>query len=369
MKTESLSQTAIVVGVRRSRDKKESFASSFEEIKLLADTAGVKVVAEMIQSRDGYDNKTFIGQGKLVELKEVVESTKANLVIINGDLSPSQQKNIEDGLEAPVLDRVGLILDIFAKRAQTQEAQLQVELAQYEYLYPRLTRMWLHLSKQEGGYVGTRGPGETQLEVDKRRIKTRIKILKAKTLAVRKHHALLREGRQKRGARLVALVGYTNAGKSTLLNALTNGNVYVENKLFATLDPTVRQLYLPRIPNVVLSDTVGFIQQLPHQLVNAFKATLDEVATADLLLHVIDASATNAEEQVHAVFKVLEELGAIQKPMILVFNKQDALTEVQRIKAEQLALKLGSHSIFISAKNQVGTDKLLKMVEEELTIS
>ena len=360
-------QTAIVVGVKLSRDRKESFASSFEEIKLLADTAGVKVVAEMIQSRDSIDHKTYIGQGKLVELKEAVVNSKASMVIVNGDLSPAQQKNIEDGIETPVLDRVGLILDIFAKRAQTQEAQLQVELAQYEYLFPRLTRMWLHLSKQEGGYVGTRGPGETQLEVDKRRIKTRIKILKEKTLAVRKHHDLLREGRKKKGAKMVALVGYTNAGKSTLLNTLTNGNVYVENKLFATLDPTVRQLYLPKVPNVVLSDTVGFIQQLPHQLVNAFKATLDEVVTADLLLHVIDASAINSEEQIHAVFKVLEELGAIQKPMILVFNKQDSLNETQRIQAEHLALKLGSPSIFISAKKQLATDKLLAMIENELS--
>jgi len=348
------------------RDDKQSYANSFEELKLLSETAGVEIVAEILQSRDAPDHKTFVGKGKVDEIREAIEAHDAAIVVFNEELTPSQQKNLEEMLTVQVIDRVGLILHIFSQRAQTQEAKLQVELAQYEYILPRLTRMWLHLSRQEGGYVGTRGPGETQLEVDRRQISARIKLLKKKTAQVRNHHRLLRDGRRKKGASVVSLVGYTNAGKSTLLNALTNGNVYVENQLFATLDPTVRQLYLPTQKNVVLTDTVGFIQRLPHQLVNAFKATLDEVVTADLLLHVVDASAGNIEEQIQAVFHVLEEIGAINKPMVMVFNKMDVVTESQKICLGQLRKKETSPAVLISARNGSGLDALIGTITEML---
>ncbi|MFC1478937.1 GTPase HflX [Candidatus Margulisiibacteriota bacterium] len=360
-----MSEKAILVGVRLSREDKQKYASSFEELHLLAQTAGVTVVEKVLQNRDNPDNRFFIGKGKVAEILEVIEQVEADMVIFNEDLTPSQQKNLEDQLQVQVIDRVGLILDIFAKRANTQEAHLQVELAQYEYILPRLTRMWLHLSRQDG-FIGTRGPGETQLEVDRRRISARIKMLKRKTSEVRKHHQLLREGRKKKGAKMVALVGYTNAGKSTLLNTLTNGQVYVENKLFATLDPTVRQLYLPGVRNVVLSDTVGFIQRLPHQLVDAFKATLDEVVTADLLLHVVDATAENVEQQIKAVFLVLEEIGAINKPMLLVFNKADKLNTEQKANIQKLAEQMDSSCTMISALRSQGTDVLLSNIEDSL---
>ncbi|MFH1428916.1 MAG: GTPase HflX [Candidatus Margulisiibacteriota bacterium] len=360
-----MSEKAILVGVKLNREDKQKYASSFEELKLLAQTAGVTVVETVMQNRENPDNKFFVGKGKVDEIREVIEQVKADMVIFNEDLTPSQQKNLEDLLQVQVIDRVGLILDIFAKRANTQEAQLQVELAQYQYILPRLTRMWLHLSRQ-AGFIGTKGPGETQLEVDRRRIGARIKMLKQKTSEVRKHHQLLRDGRKKRGAKMVALVGYTNAGKSTLLNSLTNGDVYVENKLFATLDPTVRQLYMPGVKNVVLSDTVGFIQRLPHQLVDAFKATLDEVVTADLLLHVVDSTADNIEQQIKAVFLVLEEIGAINKPMLMVFNKADKLNDEQKANIQNLAEQMDSSYTMISALRNEGTDVLLSTIEESL---
>jgi GTP-binding protein HflX len=360
-----MAEKAIIAGVRLQREDKKEYADTFQELKLLAWTAGAEVVGEAFQVRGHPDAKTFIGKGKIDEIAELIKATGATLVILNEELSPSQQKNLEDKLATRVLDRVGLILDIFAKRAQTQEAKLQVELAQYEYLLPRLTKMWLHFSKQ-AGYVGTKGPGETQLEVDRRRISTRIQMLKKKTKEVRKHHQLLRDGRQKRGAKTVALVGYTNAGKSTLLNALTNSNVYVEDKLFATLDPTVRQLYLPLAKNVVISDTVGFIQRLPHQLVNSFKATLDEVVNADLLLHVIDSAADTFEKQMIAVLHVLEDLGAAHKPTILVFNKADKLSAEMIQEIKNKTEKYCCEYVFVSALQRTGLEELLGMAERAL---
>jgi GTPase len=358
-------EKAILVGVRFRQEDKTKYANAFAELKLLTQTAGAVVSAEFLQTRYAPDHQYFIGKGKVYEVLAVSRAQQADLVIFNETLTPSQQKNLEKLFQTKVLDRVGLILDIFAHRARTQEAKLQVELAQYEYLLPRLTRLWLHFSKQ-AGHIGTRGPGETQLEADRRRVSARIKLLKKKTAAVRRHHQLLRAGRRRQGAKTVALVGYTNAGKSTLLNVLTKAAVLVEDQLFATLDPTVRQLFLPQQPNVVLVDTVGFIQRLPHQLVAAFKATLEEVVSADLLLHVIDATAPDLEQQIQAVLQVLEEIGAIKKPMVLVFNKIDQAAPAQKAQLKHLGQRLASPLVCISALYQQGLPQLRQVITTQL---
>ena len=361
-----MAEKVLLAGVRLGAEDKERYLHSFDELRLLARTAGGVVAGELIQHRQSPDPKCFIGEGKVEEIKALAAESGATLVIFNEELRPSQQKNLEDLLDIRILDRVGLILDIFSQRARTGEARLQVELAQYQYLLPRLTRMWTHFS-QQSGYIGTRGPGETQLEVDKRRIGDRIRLLKKKTAEVHRHHTLLRTGRQKKGMTTISLVGYTNAGKSTLMNALTRADVLVENKLFATLDPTVKQWYLPELPSVVLTDTVGFIQRLPHLLVNAFKATQDEVVEADLLLHVIDASSPLEHEQIEAVFRVLEEIGAVNKPMVMVFNKIDQLSpaRLQQLKSE--AHPIGAPAVFISALNGEGLDQLTSSVSKMLS--
>ena len=356
-----MNEKAILVGVFLPTEKKEIYKESFLELKLLTKTVGAAIVEDVIQSRQSIDHKYFIGKGKVYEVKELVIKHNASVVIFNNALTPSQQKNLENALNIQVLDRTGLILDIFAQRAHTQEAKLQVELAQYEYLLPRLTRMWVHLSRQEGR-IGTRGPGETQLEVDRRRITSKIKFLKNKIEKVRKHHQVLRKGRKKRGNYLVSLVGYTNAGKSTLLNSLTKSDVLVENMLFATLDPIVRHCHIDGLNNVLLIDTVGFIQRLPHQLVDAFKATLDEIKESDLLLQVIDATAKNVEIHINSVLQTLEEINSIDKNMLLVFNKADSIEEDRRLYLVSLAKRLGCKYFFISALHKTGLDPLLKEI-------
>jgi len=298
---------------------------SVEELARLSDTAGLEVMGRVAQTlREGVQPATFIGAGKVDEVKALVVETRAQAVIFDDDLSPAQQRNLEKALGVKVVDRSQLILDIFAQHAKSLAGKLQVELAQLEYLSPRLTRQWSHLSRLGGG-VGTRGPGETQLEVDRRRLRERIATLRRRLLDVERTRDLQRHERARMPFPCVALVGYTNAGKSTLMNTLTHADVLVEDKLFATLDPTSRRLDLPSGQPVMLIDTVGFINKLPHQLVDAFKSTLEEVRLADLLLHVVDATHPRWAEQKAVAESVLEEIGAGGKPMLTVFNKLDRL--------------------------------------------
>jgi GTPase len=329
-------ERVLLVGVEWSRaDKRGTSGSqqwtddSLEELARLSETSGLEVAGSIVQPvRDNVNPATFIGSGKVIEVKALLDSTCAQAVIFDDDLSPAQQRNLEKAFGLKVIDRSQLILDIFAQRAQSLAGKLQVELAQLEYLRPRLTRQWTHLSRLGGG-VGTRGPGETQLEVDRRRIRERIAMLRRRLQDVERTRALQRHERARVPFPCVALVGYTNAGKSTLMNALTHAGVLVEDKLFATLDPTSRRLDLPDGSPVMLIDTVGFINKLPHQLVDAFKSTLEEVRTADLLLHVIDATHPHWEEQKTVVEQVLTDIGAGEKPTMLVFNKLDRLTRAE----------------------------------------
>lgn len=324
-------ERVVLVGVERSsREKATGDAVQFvadeslTELARLSDTAGLEVTGRIVQTlRDGIHPATFIGSGKVKEVKDVVVSTTAQAVIFDDDLSPAQQRNLEKALGIKVIDRSQLILDIFAQHAKSLAGKLQVELAQLEYLRPRLTRQWTHLSRLGGGGVGTRGPGETQLEVDRRRLRERISTLRRRLEDVDRTRSLQRHERARVPFPCIALVGYTNAGKSTLMNTLTHAGVLVEDKLFATLDPTSRRLDLPGGQPVMLIDTVGFINKLPHQLVDAFKSTLEEVRSADLLLHVVDATHPRWEEQKAIVEKVLEEIGANEKPVLTILNKLD----------------------------------------------
>jgi GTP-binding protein HflX len=306
---------------------------------------------------------TYIGAGKVLELKEAVAAANAAVVLVDENLSPVQQRNLTERLNVKVLDRSQLILDIFAARARSLEGKLQVELAQLEYMLPRLTRAWTHLSRLGGGGVGTRGPGETQLEVDRRRVRERIVRLKRRLTEVERTRELHRQERASVPYVTIALVGYTNAGKSTLMNALTDAGVLVEDKLFATLDPTIRRLDLPRGERALLVDTVGFIHRLPHQLIEAFKSTLEEVRRADLLLHVVDATSPEAEEQIGVVERVLEEIGAGATPTVLVWNKIDRAAEAPvRIVSADRAHLVGTHAI--SAITRRGIPELLEGVEQ-----
>ncbi len=345
-------EKAILVGIISTPEDEESM----EELKELALTAGAEVIGVMTQKRNTIDKAHYIGKGKLKELKFFVENQGADLVIFNDELTGVQLKNIEEVLKVKVIDRTNLILDIFAKRARSREGILQVELAQLRYRLPRLVGLGEQLSRLGGG-IGTRGPGETKLETDRRHIKNRIKAIEKKLEEIKKHRNLQRERRRKNQIPVVAIVGYTNAGKSTLLNALTNAEVYVEDKLFATLDPTARRFILPSGREVILVDTVGFIRKLPHDLVEAFKSTLEEVKYADLLLHVIDVTLADMEEKIKVVEKVLLDLGVMGTPIINVFNKIDLLDVVP---------KGNERNIYISAKNKIGLDKLLEVIEEEI---
>ncbi|GJM81715.1 GTPase HflX [Paenibacillus sp. HMSSN-139] len=295
---------------------------SLAELVQLAETARVEVAESIVQNRDKPDPRWFIGKGKVLELREVIESQGANTAIFDQELSGAQVRNLEEMLDVKIIDRTQLILDIFAQRAKTREGIIQVELAQLTYLLPRLSGHGKNLSRLGGG-IGTRGPGESQLETDRRHIRRRIGELKRQLEEVTRHRQLHRARRKENGVVQIALVGYTNAGKSTLLKALTSADVFVENQLFATLDPTTRLLPLPGGKEVVLTDTVGFIQNLPHDLVAAFRATLEEVNEADLILHVVDASSPMREEQVEVVDRILGDLGAGGKPQIVLFNKKD----------------------------------------------
>jgi GTP-binding protein HflX len=302
---------------------------SLQELTRLAETAGVVVLDLMTQRKDAPDPKWLIGKGKVLELKQRINELEANVVIFNQELSGAQVRNLEEMLDAKIIDRTQLILDIFAQRAKTREGILQVELAQLNYLLPRLSGHGKNLSRLGGG-IGTRGPGETKLETDRRHIRRRIRDLKAQLGEVMRHRELHRERRRKNGIFQVALVGYTNAGKSTLLHRLTEAQVYIEDQLFATLDPTSRILPLSGGIEALLTDTVGFIQHLPHDLVAAFRSTLEEVCEADLILHVVDASSEFREEQIRVVNEILSDLGAAAKPQLLVYNKNDLLSPEDR---------------------------------------
>ena len=349
----------MLVGTSRPGEEVVGGEESLAELERLADTAGVGVTAKALQAVRRIHAATFIGSGKVQEVRELVAQHAANVAIFDDALSPAQQRNLERSLQVKVIDRSQLILDIFAQRAHSLAGKLQVELAQLQYLLPRLTRHWQHLSRLGGG-VGTRGPGETQLEVDRRRVRERIAALRRRLAEVTRTRRLHRDGRAQVPYATVALVGYTNSGKSTLMNRLTAAGVLVEDKLFATLDPTVRRLVLPSGGAALLIDTVGFINKLPHGFIDAFKSTLEEVRTADLLLHLVDASNPQAPAQRAVVEKVLDELGAASTPRITVLNKTDLLPAGHRPFASDAT------SCAISARTGEGVDKLLAVIDDAL---
>jgi GTP-binding protein HflX len=369
-------ERAFLVGAELTGDRSLWRAEdSLQELALLADTAGLDVVGSMYQRLKQQFSKHFIGPGKVEEIAALREELKYDLVIFDDELTPAQTRNLEEALKVQVLDRTGLILDIFATHARTHEGRIQVELAQYKYLLPRLRRQWLHLERQAGGggasaggVVGLRGPGETQLELDRRLIGHRIALLERQIDEVHRHREQYRERRRKSGVPIVALVGYTNAGKSTLLNALSGSDVRAEDRLFATLDPTTRQVTLPGGQQILLTDTVGFIQKLPTQLVAAFRATLEEIREADLLLHVLDITHANAAQQTHTVMETLKELRADERPMLTVLNKVDLLDGVDEAEVGRLAGELGlpEDYVAVSAERGWGLETLLKRIDDTL---
>ena len=320
-------ETAVLVGVTTRNQDDKTTVEYLDELAFLAETAGVKTLKRFTQKLDKPHPKTFIGKGKMENVLDYVKEHDVSMVIFDDELSPSQLRNIERILEIKILDRSNLILDIFATRAQTAHARTQVELAQYQYLMPRLTRMWTHLDRQKGGGAGMRGPGETQIETDKRIITQKIALLKEKLKQIDKQKQNQRKQRMQMVR--VALVGYTNVGKSTIMNMLSKSDVFAENKLFATLDTTIRKVVVKNLP-FLLTDTVGFIRKLPHHLIESFKSTLDEVNDADVLVHVVDVSHTNFEDHIRVVNETLKDLGALDKPTVIVFNKVDAFTYVKQ---------------------------------------
>ena len=372
-------EKVVLIGIINQLQTEEKSKEYLDELEFLTYTAGGEVLKRFTQKLDVPNPKTFIGTGKMEEVQQYVEENEVGTVIFDDELTPAQQKNIERILKAKILDRTGLILDIFAQRAQTSYSRTQVELAQYEYLLPRLTGLWTHLERQRGG-IGMRGPGETEIETDRRIVRDRIALLKKKLSAIDKQMATQRSNR---GALVrVALIGYTNVGKSTLMNVISKSEVFAENKLFATLDTTVRKVVIENLP-FLLSDTVGFIRKLPTQLIESFKSTLDEVREADLLLHVVDISHPNFEEHIQSVNQILAEIHSADKPTIMVFNKIDAYTH-EVIAEDDLTTerttkhftleewkqtwmqKVGKDVLFISALNKENLEEFRKVVYEKV---
>ena len=388
IKTEIYKETAILVGLITADQPEDKAREYLDELAFLAETAGAIPQKIFIQRLDYPHPNTFVGPGKLLEIKAYVEENNIGIVIFDDELSPRQVRNIEKELvdQSPnavdvvkVLDRTNLILDIFARRAQTANAKTQVELAQYQYILPRLTGMWTHLERQRGGGIGRYGPGETQLETDRRIILKKISLLKDELKAIDRQMATQRKNRGKMVR--VALVGYTNVGKSTLMNLLSKSELFAEDKLFATLDTTVRKVIIDNLP-FLLSDTVGFIRKLPHHLIESFKSTLDEVREADLLLHIVDISHPNFEEQQEVVNQTLKDIDKTEKQMVLIFNKIDAFSytpkesdDLSPLKRENISLKelentwmskLHENCIFISAKNRTNLDELRKLIYDKV---
>jgi GTP-binding protein HflX len=356
-------ERALLIGLEKQGVSKWDLRDSLEELAELATSAGAEVVDTVTQKLQKPTAPYYIGKGKAEEIKHSFQDREVTSVIFDDELSPAQGRNLETLLARKVLDRTQLILDIFAQRARSREGRLQIELAQLQYLLPRLTRMWDHLSRQTGG-IGTRGPGETQLEVDRRRVQERIARLERELEAVRKTRAVQRQGRKRHQWPVAAVVGYTNAGKSTLLNLLTGADVVAENRLFATLDPTTRSFVLPNKQRVLLTDTVGFLRKLPHTLIESFKATLEEVSEADLLIHIVDLSHPRVDDQMEAVEGVVKELDASGKQTVIVFNKIDNL--VNRELAETYTKRFPG-SVAISARTGEGVNSLVQALQDALS--
>jgi len=370
--TEKEKERAVLVGVQLQGQSDDIVDDYLDELKFLAETAGVDVVKWFIQRLDSPNPRSFIGSGKVAEIRNFIEGNDISLVIFDDELTSTQLRNLERDLEKRILDRTNLILDIFAQRAKTAYAKTQVELAQYQYLLPRLTRMWTHLERQRGG-IGLRGPGETEIETDRRIIRNRIAKLKEELTKIDRQMATQRKNR---GSLVrVALVGYTNVGKSTIMNLLSKSDVFAEDKLFATLDTTVRKIVIENL-QFLISDTVGFIRKLPHQLVESFKSTLDEVREADIMVHVVDISHPAFDEQLGVVNQTLHDIGADNKPTLLVFNKIDAYQWVEKDEFDAMPIakknysleelkrtwmsKSNSPSVFISAKHKINIDEFRK---------
>jgi GTPase len=356
-------ERALLIGLEKQGVSKWDLHDSLDELRELANSAGAEVVDTVTQKLQKPTAPYYIGRGKAESIRESCQDQHVTSVIFDDELSPAQGRNLENLFARKVLDRTQLILDIFAQRARSREGRLQIELAQLQYLLPRLTRMWHHLSRQTGG-IGTRGPGETQLEVDRRRVQERIARLERELESVRKTRAIQRQGRKRHQWPVAAVVGYTNAGKSTLLNLLTGADVIAVDKLFATLDPTTRSLVLPNKQRVLLTDTVGFLRKLPHTLIESFKATLEEVSEADLLIHIADLSHPRVDEQMEAVDRVIKELDAFGKQTLIVFNKIDNLPNREVVDSY---LKRLSGSVAISARTGEGVNKLVEALETALS--
>jgi len=359
-------EKAILIGIIRKSDSAERVKENLDELTFLAHTAGAIVIQTLTQRIDPPNLRTFIGPGKLIELKTLMDHLKPDLLIFDDELSPTQIRNLDRELKCKIVDRTNLILDIFAKRAKTAQSKTQVELAQYQYLLPRLTRMWTHLERQRGG-IGLRGPGETEIETDRRAIRNKISILKKKLDDIDKQNTIQRAQRTQKVR--VALVGYTNAGKSTTMNLLSKADVFAEDKLFATLDTTVRNVVINNI-TFLLSDTVGFIRKLPHKLIESFKSTLDEVREADIIVHVADISHPDFEQQLNTVNQTLAEIGVSHKPVLLMLNKidklefsfidnhgQGSLSMIEQLQSSHYA-KIHENVIFTSAKLKINIDSL-----------
>lgn len=376
--TKEEQEKVVLVGLITQEQTQSEAKEYLDELQFLAETAGAITIKKITQKIDSPNPRTFVGTGKLKEISELVKIHELDMVIFDDELSPTQLRNIESELKCKILDRTNLILDIFAKRAQTAHAKTQVELAQYQYLLPRLTGMWTHLERQRGG-IGLRGPGETEIETDRRIIRDKISRLKAQLIKIDKQKVIQRKNRGKMVR--VALVGYTNVGKSTLMNLLSKSEVFAENKLFATLDTTVRKVVVGNLP-FLMSDTVGFIRKLPHHLVESFKSTLDEVREADILVHIVDISHSNFEEHKQTVNKIIGEIGAADKKQLLVFNKIDAYTYTKKDEDDLTPRTKENNSlndwkktwmanentktIFISAKQKTNIPELKKLLYNEV---